>query len=191
LCQYVADSVNGSLNETINKIQRSGGHSASDTVQSTVESQDKVDGSVANIDRDEAITMINNLSFFDKFSVFEKRRMIALFTSFRTYPANSEILLEGMSDSAFFIPITGEVQVHKGGTVFVTLGAGEFFGGLAHMLDEPRITNVRSKTDVLVLRLDPKLFAKLGPEIREKIKDQFIYKLTSRLVKIKEAISAA
>ncbi|MBF0446340.1 MAG: cyclic nucleotide-binding domain-containing protein, partial [Magnetococcales bacterium] len=109
--------------------------------------------------------------------------------SFRTYPANSEILQEGMLDSAFFIPITGEVQVHKRGTVFVELGPDEFFGGMAHMTNEPRTTSIRCKTDVLVMRLDPKTLGKLGPEIREKIKDQFISKLTTRLVKIVEKVS--
>ncbi|MBF0445716.1 MAG: cyclic nucleotide-binding domain-containing protein [Magnetococcales bacterium] len=141
-----------------------------------------LDGEVAQISREEAIAMVDNLSFFDQFSVFEKRRMIAFFTSFRSYKANSEIIREGMTDTSFFILINGEVQVIKGEAVIVEFSSGEFFGEMAFLINEARTSSVRSKGEVLALRLDPKLTEKLGPEIREKIQDQFIYKLTDRLV---------
>ncbi len=141
-----------------------------------------LDGEVANIEREEAIAMVDGLSFFDKFSVFEKRRMIAFFTSFRTYKPNSEIIREGDTDTSFFILINGEVQVVKGDSVIVNLGHGEVFGEMAYLINEPRTTSVRSQGEVLAMRLDPKLTDKLGPEIREKIKDKFIAKLTDRMV---------
>ncbi|MBF0357077.1 MAG: cyclic nucleotide-binding domain-containing protein [Magnetococcales bacterium] len=140
-----------------------------------------LDGEVAKIDRNDAIEKVDNLSFFDKFSVFEKRRMIAFFTSFRTYKDNSEIIREGMNDTSFFILISGEVQVIKGDAVIVEFSPGEFFGEMAFLINEARTTSVRSKGEVLALRMDPKLTEKLGPEIREKIQDQFIAKLTHRL----------
>ncbi len=148
-----------------------------------------LDGDVAQIDREEAISMVDNLSFFDQFSVFEKRRMIAFFTSFRSYKANSEIIREGMTDTSFFILINGEVQVIKGEAVIVEFSSGEFFGEMAFLINEARTSSVRSKGEVLALRLDPKLTDKLGPEIREKIQDQFIYKLTDRLVTTIELMS--
>jgi CRP-like cAMP-binding protein len=178
-----------SIVETINTVQPTTKQLDGNAPKKTALTEDNDDGDVAKIERDEAYEMVKKLSFFDKFSYFEKRRIVALFTSFRTYPANSEILHEGMLDNAFFIPIKGEVQVHKRGTVFVELGPDEFFGGLAHMTNEPRTTGIRSKTDVLAMRLDPEILGKLGPEIREKIKDQFISKLTARLVKIVEKVS--
>ncbi|MBF0194142.1 MAG: cyclic nucleotide-binding domain-containing protein [Magnetococcales bacterium] len=178
-----------SIVETINTLQPSNTQLDYSTTTKAPSSQDNDDGDVANIERDEAYEMVKKLNFFEKFSFFEKRRIVALFTTFRTYPANREILHEGMLDNAFFIPIKGEVQVHKRGTVFVELGPDEFFGGLAYMTKEPRTTSIRSKTDVLCMRLDPKILGKLGPEIREKIKDQLISKLTTRLVKIVEKVS--
>ncbi|MBF0379524.1 MAG: cyclic nucleotide-binding domain-containing protein [Magnetococcales bacterium] len=148
-----------------------------------------LDGEVAQIDREEAIAYVDNLSFFDQFSVFEKRRMIAFFTSFRSYKPNSEIIREGMNDTSFFILINGEVQVIKGSAVIVEFTSGEFFGEMAFLINEARTSSVHSKGEVLALRLDPKLTEKLGPEIREKIQDQFIYKLTDRLVATIEMMS--
>ncbi len=180
-----------SISDIIEQMQGGKGDKAAPPARPATPKQTPRDGDMADIAIDDAIAMINEVNFFDKFSAFEKRRIIALFTSFRTFPAKSPILLEGMSDSAFFIPMTGEVQVHKGDKVFVDLGPGEFFGGLAQMIDEPRTTSVRSKGEVLLLRLDPTIFEKLGPEIREKIKDQFIAKLTARLIKLSESLEKA
>ncbi|MBF0381141.1 MAG: cyclic nucleotide-binding domain-containing protein [Magnetococcales bacterium] len=180
-----------SLTRTINRAQPNSNEKNDDSSKKPVATKVEDSGEVAKIARDDAFAMVNKLNFFDKLSSFEKRRIVALFTSFRSYPANSEILHEGMLDSAFFIPISGEVQVHKGGVVYVELGPDEFFGGLANMINEPRTTGIRCKTDVLVMRLDPEIFGKLGPEIREKIKDQFISKLTERLVKIVEKVGQA
>ncbi|MBF0194686.1 MAG: cyclic nucleotide-binding domain-containing protein [Magnetococcales bacterium] len=148
-----------------------------------------LDGEVAQIDREEAISYIDNLGFFKHFSVFEKRRMIAFFTSFRSYKANGEIIREGMTDTSFFILIKGEVQVIKGEAVIVEFSSGEFFGEMAFLINEARTSSVRSKGEVLALRLDPTLTDKLGPEIREKIQDQFIHKLTERLVTTMELMS--
>ncbi|MBF0447027.1 MAG: cyclic nucleotide-binding domain-containing protein [Magnetococcales bacterium] len=141
-----------------------------------------LDGELAQISREEAIDMIEGLSFFDDFSTFEKRRMIAFFTSFRSYQPNGEIIREGMDDDkAFFILIRGEVHVIKGNNIIVKLGPGEFFGDMAFLTNEARTTSVRSIGPVLSLKLDPKLTERLGSEIREKIKDQFIVSLTERV----------
>ena len=149
------------------------------------------EGEVAQIERSDAITMVDNLSFFNEFSVFEKRRMIAFFTSFRNYQHNSEIIREGGTGTSFFILIKGDVQVIKGNAVIVNLGPGEFFGEMAYLINEARTTSVRSQGEVLALRLDPKLTEKLGAEIREKIKDQFISKLTDRMITTQEMMSKA
>lgn len=146
------------------------------------------EGSVANpgemkqLSREETNERIDRIPFFGQFSTDEKRRITAFNTSFHTYPVDTYVIHEGDMDTAFFILIDGAVTVIKGKTEIVDLGPGEFFGDMAFLTSMPRTTGVRSKSDILVLRVDQDLLKRLGPEIREKIKDRFIRTLSERLV---------
>ncbi|MBF0454534.1 MAG: cyclic nucleotide-binding domain-containing protein [Magnetococcales bacterium] len=190
---HIIDRQVRSLAEATNSMQTKSQNWGDEAPKSTTvkpPSHTNIEGEVAKIEREKAVEMIDNLTFFDQFSTFEKRRIIAFFTSFRSYKPNGEIIREGMTDNSFFILIEGEVQVIKGeSTIIVSFGPGEFFGEMAFLTNEARTTSVRSKGDVLALRLDSKLIDRLGPEIREKIKDQFITKLTDRLVKTLSLLS--
>lgn len=173
-----------SLAETTNRMQakmQSGGNTTRVAEPDPTVKGDS-EGAVADIARDKAFAMIDKLAFFAHFSTFEKRRMCAFFTSFRTYQADSDIIREGMTDTSFFLLIHGQVQVIKGDTFIVDFGPGEVFGEMAFLINEARSTTVRSKEEVLVLRLDSEVIDRLGSAIREKIKDQLITKLTERLV---------
>jgi CRP/FNR family transcriptional regulator, cyclic AMP receptor protein len=147
-----------------------------------------LDGELAQMDGETAFKLIDQVSFFDRFSTFEKRRMISFFASFRTYQPNSEIIRENHTDKAFFILVRGEVQVIKGNSVIVEFSPGEFFGDMAFLTNKPRTTSVRSKCEVLVLRLNVMTISRLGSTIREKIKDQFMGKLTERVCQTKELV---
>ncbi|MEO5354196.1 MAG: cyclic nucleotide-binding domain-containing protein [Magnetococcus sp. XQGC-1] len=139
-------------------------------------------GEVKQLSREETIEKIDRIPFFDQFSTFEKRRITAFNTSFHTYPSDTYVICEGDMDTSFYILIDGTVTVVKGETEIVDLGPGEFFGDMAFLTSLPRTTGVRSKSAILVLKVDQELLKRLGSEIREKIKDRFIRTLCGRLV---------
>ncbi|MBF0185009.1 MAG: cyclic nucleotide-binding domain-containing protein [Magnetococcales bacterium] len=139
-------------------------------------------GELKQLTREETIEKIDRIPFFETFSVFERRRVTAFNTSFLTYPAGTDVIYEGDIDTAFYILIDGAVTVFKGESMVVELGPGEFFGDMAFLTSLPRSTGVRSKSDILVMKVDQSLLQRLGSEIREKIKDRFIRKLCERVI---------
>ncbi|MBF0145140.1 MAG: cyclic nucleotide-binding domain-containing protein [Magnetococcales bacterium] len=141
-----------------------------------------LEGEIRTLDRDTSMALIDKLPFFAQFSAYEKKRITAFNTSFRTFRANGEIIREGTLDTSFFIIINGKVNVVKGGIVIAQLGPGDFFGDMAFLTNSQRTSSVISQGEVLVMRVDQDLMKRMGSEIREKLKDQFLIKLTQRLL---------
>ncbi|MBF0107616.1 MAG: cyclic nucleotide-binding domain-containing protein [Magnetococcales bacterium] len=153
-----------------------------DAVNVTTVIAHPLEGELRNLDRDTAMGLIDRLPFFSQFSSYEKKRITAFNTSFRTFKAKGEIIREGTLDTSFFILINGKVDVVKGDVVIAQLGPGEFFGDMAFLTNSQRTTSVISQGEVLVMRIDQDLMKRMGSEIREKLKDQFLIKLTQRLL---------
>lgn len=171
------------LADTTQRIQKTAHDDRPDPLLKTAQGNSVTNqGAIQQLSREETIKKIDQISFFDQFSTDEKRRITAFNTSFHTYPADTYVIHEGEMDTAFFILINGTVAVIKGETAVVDLGAGDFFGDMAFLTSLPRTTGVRSKTDILVMRVDQDLLKRLGAEIREKIKDRFIRTLSERVV---------
>ena len=76
-------------------------------------------------------------------------------TRIQNYKAGQTIVIEGRVGAAFFIVVSGSVEVFKrkdsDEVVLATLRAGEFFGELATMRHVPRSANVRALQDTTCL----------------------------------------
>ena len=77
-------------------------------------------------------------------------------TRIQNYKAGQAIVIEGRVGAAFFIVVSGSVEVFgvrkdSDEVVLATLGAGEFFGELAIMKHVPRSANVRALQDTTCL----------------------------------------
>ncbi len=85
------------------------------------------------------------------------------------YPAGATILREGeQSNVGFYLILDGQVEVRKGNQVLSRLGAGQFFGEMALLDDQPRSADVvtTAPTKCLVLtRWDFKGLVKTYPDI--------------------------
>ncbi len=73
----------------------------------------------------------------------------------RTYDSGSVILREGDFGIAFFVILSGHVEVVRaaGETTINTLGAGESFGEMALLSELPRMASVRATDAVTCLAL--------------------------------------
>ena len=103
--------------------------------------------------------------------------ILARSTRTETYHAGQAILREGRVGAAFYVLISGRVEVVKGMAtaeplVVATFGVGDFFGELATMKHVPRSASVRAleETKCLVIRrLDLGSFIERFPELIAKV----------------------
>jgi glyoxylase-like metal-dependent hydrolase (beta-lactamase superfamily II) len=71
-----------------------------------------------------------------------------------TLPAGEHIVTQGTKGDSFYIIVHGTVQVVKNGVPIKRYRAGDYFGEMAILLDQPRSADVIAKTDVDLVALD-------------------------------------
>lgn len=69
-------------------------------------------------------------------------------------PAGERIVTQGTRGDSFYIIVSGTVQVVKDGVPLKRYRAGDYFGEIALLLDQPRSADVIAKTDVDLVALD-------------------------------------
>jgi len=70
------------------------------------------------------------------------RRRLAQIGKRRTYAAGEGIVKEGSTGTALYVILSGRVRVERGGSQVGELVAGDFFGELALIEEEPRSASV-------------------------------------------------
>ncbi len=126
---------------------------------------------------------MGRLDFFDSFDLSDRRTLAKMHSHFYAAESYELIIEEGSTDSAFFILLSGQVQVtmQEKETPLAHLLPGDFFGEVAFLTDTPRTCSIEAEKTSIVLRVDRKLMGLLRAEVREKIKDKIIEKLVDRL----------
>jgi len=69
-------------------------------------------------------------------------------------PAGEHIVTQGTRGDSFYIVVSGTVQVVKDGVALKRYRAGDYFGEMAILLDQPRSADVIAKTDLDLVALD-------------------------------------
>jgi CRP-like cAMP-binding protein len=84
------------------------------------------------------------------FQSLTRHQLEALARSFRdrTFPAGSEVTTEGQSGVGFFVIESGSATVSVGGDERRTLGAGDYFGELALIDEQPRSATIVADSDL-------------------------------------------
>lgn len=108
--------------------------------------------------------------------------LLAQSTRIKDYKAGQSIVIEGRVGAAFFIVVSGSVEVFKrkdeaDEVVLATLGAGDFFGELATMKHVPRSADVRARqetTCLVIRRPDFESYIRQFPEVAEKVESTLI-----------------
>jgi uncharacterized protein YhbP (UPF0306 family) len=81
--------------------------------------------------------------------------------------AGETIVREGTPADKFFVITEGEAEVLRAGRTLETLGAGQLFGEVAIMREQPRSVTVRAVSDVKLLALDRDRFRDLVAQSME------------------------
>jgi hypothetical protein len=119
-------------------------------------------------------------------------------------PAGTVLFREGDRGSEMYILESGSVDIVRGGVTLATLEAGDFFGEMAILEDQPRFASATAKSDARVLRIERATFADLlraNVEIavrimrklvgRQRRAEQRISELQGELTKLKGGAPAA
>ncbi|MGA2927691.1 MAG: cyclic nucleotide-binding domain-containing protein [Solirubrobacteraceae bacterium] len=76
-------------------------------------------------------------------------------------PAGELIARQGTPADKFFILVAGEAEVLRDDRPIESLGAGQLFGEVAIMRDQPRSVTVRAKTDTKLLAVERSTFREM------------------------------
>ena len=139
----------------------------------------------------ETLRLINNIPFFESFNKSERQEFAELSNQLIEYSDKTAIVEEGQTDMAVFILLKGEAIVTRNDlpkVIINTLTAGALFGEVSFLTQTPRTTNIFAKSDAKVLKLDQRVFEKVNPATREKLKDKFIEVLVSRMSEMNTAL---
>jgi CRP-like cAMP-binding protein len=139
----------------------------------------------------EILRLINNIPFFESFNLVERKEFAALSNQVVEYSDKTAIVKEGQTEMAVFILLKGEAIVTRNDLPKVTINTltmGALFGEVSFLTQTPRTTNIFAKSKAKVLKLDQKMFDKLKPETREKLKDKFIEVLVNRMSEMNTAL---
>ncbi|MBT5868132.1 MAG: cyclic nucleotide-binding domain-containing protein, partial [Nitrospinaceae bacterium] len=132
---------------------------------------------ISNKTPQETLRLLNNIPFFQSFNMTEKKEFAGLSNQVIEYSDQEAIVEEGQTDMAVFILLKGEAIVTRNDLPKVTINTlllGSLFGEVSFLTQTPRTTNIFAKSQAKVFKMDPKMFDKLKPETREKLKDKFI-----------------
>jgi CRP-like cAMP-binding protein/Zn-dependent protease len=81
--------------------------------------------------------------------------------SWRNAAPGEPVIVQGETGDAFFVIGSGQADVVRDGEVIASLGAGQYFGEVALLTDEPRNATVVAHTPLRVFRLDREAFGQV------------------------------
>lgn len=90
-----------------------------------------------------------------------ERSQLADAVKVEAYEANKTIVSQGEPGKKFYIVEDGEAEATKGGIVVMSYKAGDYFGELALIRNQPRAATVTCKTACKILSIDSNSFKRL------------------------------
>ncbi|MFZ2540412.1 MAG: serine/threonine-protein kinase [Gallionella sp.] len=130
----------------------------------------------------EKFDTLRSLAFFKNFSDVELWEVLRT-SEWRKVPEGEYILHDGDSGHLFYILAKGTVRVLKQGRLLSLLHRGDCFGEMAHLLerDFKRSTDVIAKNDVVLIEINPEVFAHATTGCRFQFSEAFLRMLVKRL----------
>jgi CRP-like cAMP-binding protein len=109
------------------------------------------DGGRRRIVRQQA-AMLARAPLFQELSRTHLRELAAA-SAFRRVRAGTELVKEGVAGSVFFVIVTGNAKVVRGGRTLKRLGPNDFFGEMSVLTKMPRSATVVAETPMECLTL--------------------------------------
>lgn len=100
------------------------------------------------------------------------------------------VIREGSRDDAFFIILSGRMEVRKGGATIDTLGPGDCFGEIGFVTRGRRSADVIASTATTLLKISATLIEQLTPECQLRFARTFMRILAERLLRTTERLAS-
>jgi CRP-like cAMP-binding protein len=94
--------------------------------------------------------------------------------------ADAVVVEEGTAGEGFYLIVTGEAEVSRGGRPVATVGTGQYFGELSLLDEAPRNASVTARTAMTLLRLRRREFSAVldsWPGVAHKLLQQMARRL--------------
>lgn len=123
--------------------------------------------------------LLNKIPFFSDFTAYERERISEQHANFYAVLENEFIIEQNTLDTSFYVLMNGSARVTLNSVPepVAQVSPGDFFGEISFVQNTPRTSNVVANSLCIVFRIDRRVLGALPSDIREKIKDQIIYKL--------------
>lgn len=131
--------------------------------------------------------MVRRLSFFQEFSYPEVWEVLNA-SKWETHDKGESIITEGEIDESFFIIVSGEVQVTKGGKSLGKLKEGDCFGEMGYLSKTERTATVTSDKGVAVMRVNSTLIEQASMACQLRFHKVFLRTLIERLTRTSERV---
>ena len=130
----------------------------------------------------ERFNMVRRLSFFSEFSYPEVWEVLNA-SKWETHDKGESIIVEGEIDESFFIIVSGEVIVTKGGKPLGRLQEGDCFGEMGYLSKTERTATVTSDQGVAVMRVNSTLIEQASMPCQLRFHKVFLRTLIERLTR--------
>ncbi|MBW3567584.1 MAG: protein kinase [Proteobacteria bacterium] len=135
----------------------------------------------------ERFNMVRRLSFFKEFSYPEVWEVLNA-SKWETHDKGESIIVEGEMDESFFIIVSGEVVVTKGGKTLGKLVEGDCFGEMGYLNKTMRTATVTSDKGVAVMRVNSTLIEQASLPCQLRFHKVFLRTLIERLTRTSERV---
>ena len=131
---------------------------------------------------------LRELAFFTRLTDGDKDELFAA-SSMQVYQPNDMVIQEAEIEDFFYIVVSGEAEVRKGGQLISTLSKGECFGEMGFLRSIKRTATVIAMSKLLVLKVNSILVESLSQECQLRYYKSFNESLIDRLTLTNKRLS--
>lgn len=136
---------------------------------------------ITNVSKLKLIEFLNRIELFKALSPRERNEIAHIPNLVVMLDANETFIRRGEHDSSFYILLSGEASVSISKKHVANIGPGHFIGEVGFICNEPRSATVKTRTEIIALRITKELFDKLPIKVREGVKSKVISGLVERV----------
>jgi len=140
---------------------------------------------------EKTIALFYKIPFFKNFDSDEKKKFANIDTHIVNFDRGEYLIREGDQDNSLYILLKGTAYVTKNITPslkIAILKPGAVFGEISFLAESPRTTNVVAASNVMVLKLDRVILARLGAKLEIKVRDKLMKTLIAKLDKMNRVL---
>lgn len=141
---------------------------------------DSIEAPLEDLEETERFLQIQELDFFQDFSEVEIWEIIRSCV-WQEYKERQEVVVQKDIEEAFYVIITGYVDVYRGTQRIGSIKAGDCFGEVGYLANSERTATIQAKKDVRLLKINASSINQLSVGCQLHFNKVFLRTLVKRL----------